>query len=108
MKKLSLLILAITFGCGPQTQKCDQVDPKEAEQLVMDFLIAANESDFEKMKSITTPDYKVYLDGEVFDHDKLVQLIIDFPEPVAYIFEDFDFDVDSDCNSASSPAWCAS
>ncbi|MCX2718639.1 hypothetical protein [Lentiprolixibacter aurantiacus] len=100
MKKLSILILAITLGCGTQTQKCDQVDPKQAEQLVIDFLIAANESDFEKMQRLTTQDYTVYLDGEVYNHDKLVQLIIDFPAPAECLFEEFEFDVDSDCNSA--------
>ena len=106
MKILLILILAITLGCGNQTQKCDQVNHKQAEQLVIDFLIAANKSDFEKMKEITTEDYLVYLDGEVFNHDKLVQLIKDFPEPVDYIFEDFEFDINSDYNSAFLKYYC--
>ncbi len=106
MRRLSILILAFTLGCGTQTQKCDQVDHEQAKQLVTDFLIAANERDFEKMKRITTQDYKVYLDGEVFNHDKLVQLINDFPEPVDYMFEDFEFDIDSDCNSAFLSYYC--
>lgn len=106
MRKLSVLFLAITLGCGTQTQKCDQVNQEQAKQLVIDFLIAANESDFEKMKGITTEDYTVYLDGEVFNHDKLVQLIKDFPEPIEYVFEDFEFDIDSDCNSAFLKYFC--
>ena len=106
MKKLSILIFAMTLGCGTQTQKCDQVNHEDATQWVIDFLIAANESDFEKMKGITTQDYTVYLNGEVFNHDKLVQLIKDFPEPIDYIFEDFEFDIDSDCNSAFLKYYC--
>lgn len=106
MKKITLLFLIILVGCGTQTQKCDQVNPEQAKQLVKDFLIASNESDFEKMKKLTTKDYKVYLDGEVFNHDALVQLIIDFPEPAIYSFEDFDFDIESDCNSAFLNYYC--
>ena len=100
MKNLLFLFLVFTFGCGTQNQKCDKVDPEQVKQVIVDFLYAGNHSDFEELKNITTPDFLMYGDGGEMDFNELVQLIKDWPEPDKYKFDEFDFEIETDCNSA--------
>ena len=100
MKNLLILLLVFTVGCGTQIQKCEKVDSEKVKQEIVDFLKATNESDFEEIENITTQDYLIYLDGEVLNHDEFVGFIKAFPEPIDYKFDDFEFEIETDCNSA--------
>jgi len=100
MKNLLILLLLFTVGCGTQIQKCEKVDPEKAKQVIVDFLNATNVSDFEEIENITTQDYLIYLDGDVLNHDAFVRFIKAFPEPIDYKFDDFEFEIETDCNSA--------
>ena len=100
MKKILILIVLFTVGCGTQNQKCDKVDPEQVKQVIVDFLYAGNYSDFEKLKNITTADFLLYFDGEEMNLNELIQFIKDWPEPDKYKFDEFDFEIETDCNSA--------
>jgi len=100
MKNLLILFLVFTVGCGFQNKKCNKVDPEQVKQIIVDFLYAANHSDFEELKNITTSDFLVYGDGGVMNFNELVQFIKDWPEPDKYNFDEFDFEIETDCNSA--------
>ena len=100
MKNLLILFLVFVVGCGTQNQECDKVNPDQAKQVIANFLNAGNLSDFEELKNITTPDFLVYLDGEEMKFEELVQFIKDWPEPDKYNFDEFDFEIETDCNSA--------
>ena len=100
MKNLLILFLVFVVGCGTQNQECDKVNPDQVKQVIANFLNAGNLSDFEELKNITTPDFLVYLDGEEMKFEELVQFIKDWPEPDKYKFDEFDFEIETDCNSA--------
>ena len=101
MKNLLILFMLFAFGCGNQTEECEKVDPDQVKQLVVDFLTATNDSNkLEALRNFTTQDYLVYLDGDVLNHDDLVDFIKAFPEPIDYQFNNFDFEIEADCNSA--------
>lgn len=96
----NLLFLVFIVGCGTQNQKCDKVDPEQVKQIIVDFLYAGNHSDFEKLEDITTQDFIVYGDGGEMSFNDLVQFIKDWPEPDKYNFDEFNFEIETDCNSA--------
>lgn len=100
MKNLLFLFLVFIVGCGTQNQKCDKVDPDQVKQIIVDFLYAGNYSDFEKLRSITTPNFMVYGEDGEWNFNDLVQFIKDWPEPDKYNFDEFDFEIETDCNSA--------
>jgi hypothetical protein len=100
MKNLLILFLVFTVGCGTQNQKCNKVDPEQVKKVIIDFLYAGNHSDFEVLKNITTSDFVVYGDGGEKNLNELIQFIKDWPEPDNYKFDEFDFEIETDCNSA--------
>lgn len=100
MEKLLILFMVFTVGCGTQNQKCNKVDSEQVKQVIIDFLYAGNHSDFEELKNLTTSDFLVYGDGGEMTFNELVQFIKDWPEPDNYKFDEFDFEIETDCNSA--------
>ena len=100
MKNLFILFLVFTVGCGTQNQNCDKVDSEQAKEVIVEFLYAGNNSDFEVLKNITTSDFLVYGDGGEKNLNELIQFIKDWPEPDKYNFNEFDFEIETDCNSA--------
>jgi hypothetical protein len=100
MKNLVIIFLVFTVGCGNKNQKCDKVDPHQVKQVIVDFLYAGNHSDFEKLRNISTQDFKVYGDDGEWNFNELVQFIKDWPEPDRFNYDEFDFEIETDCNGA--------
>ena len=100
MKNLLIIFLVFIVGCGNNDQEINKVNPEQVKKLMVEFLYAGNHSDFEKLKNLTTSDFRMYGDEGEFNFNELVQFIKDWPEPDKFSFDEFDFEIETDCNSA--------
>ncbi|NNK83776.1 MAG: hypothetical protein HKO92_11685 [Flavobacteriaceae bacterium] len=100
MKNLFILFLVFTVGCGNINQKYDKIEPEQVKQLIVEFLYAGNQSDFAELKRLTTSDFLIYSNDGEMNFNELVEFIQDWPEPDKFNFNEFDFEIETDCNSA--------
>ncbi len=100
LKLLFALLLIGVAGCVSQKQQCDPIDRELVREVMVDFIHAANYSEFDRLRDLTTTDFLMYGDGREMNYDELVQFIKDWPEPDKYNYHEFDFEIESDCNSA--------
>ena len=90
----------LIVSCQTKHELCQPLDAELAKTTVVDFLHAANYSEFEALRELTSDDFRVFgIDGE-WNFDDLVQFIKDFPGPDPYNYAEFKYTVETDCNSA--------
>ena len=96
MKTKILLLLALTgimFGCQ-QNKPTDS--PDVLKKVLIDYFDGMKNKDFDKMKSVTTPDFVIFEDGKVWNNDSLINVIKTFPPfKIDYKFDNFNIHIDN-------------
>ncbi|MBT8394936.1 MAG: hypothetical protein KJN66_08805 [Bacteroidia bacterium] len=100
MKNLLIMVLVFIVGCGNNDQKINKVNPEQVKELMVEFLYAGNHSDFDKLKNLTTEDFLMFGDEGEWNLNDLMQFIKDWPDPDEYSFNEFGFEIETDCNGA--------
>lgn len=90
---LFLLQLTLLTSCQ-ESNRTD--DPEKLKVILLEYFEGIKNSDFEKMKRLTTDDFILYEDGKVFNNDSLFNLIKSFAKFTAqYSFDNFTINVDT-------------
>lgn len=99
MKNTFVIPLLLLAACGNPPKPCEQVADEEARQVLVDYFRAISDNDFDALKNLSTPDYVLFEDGQIWNNDSLIHAIKRMPEAsVAYELKDFSFK--ADCNGS--------
>jgi hypothetical protein len=84
--------LSLASACQQDNRKDD---PELLKKVVVDYFDGISNKDFEKMKAVTTEDFVLYEDGEIWNNDSVFNNIKKhLPFSVRYEFKDFSIYVD--------------
>ena len=85
MKNTFVIPLLLLAACGNPPKPCEQVADEEARQVLVDYFRAISDNDFDALKNLSTPDYVLFEDGQIWNNDSLIHAIKRMPEAsVAY------------------------
>ncbi|HSR59647.1 MAG TPA: nuclear transport factor 2 family protein [Robiginitalea sp.] len=98
-KRLLACMPFLWAACGNPPKPCEKVADEEARQVLVDYFRAISDNDFDALKNLSTPDYVLFEDGQIWNNDSLIQALKKMPEAsVAYELKDFSFK--ADCNGS--------
>lgn len=101
MKKL-ILLLAILPGLIACQQKKQKDDPEHIKAVLIDFFNGIKTKDFQKIKDITTSDFLLFEDGQVYNTDGFITTLKNFPKfSVEYTFDNFKIFIDDSSGNMS-------
>ncbi|WP_437813627.1 nuclear transport factor 2 family protein [Sorangium sp. So ce1078] len=74
--------------------------PEKLRSVIVSYFDCVSRKDFERMKTLTTPDFLIFENGKVIDNDGLIDIIKGSPITKAtYSFDDVRINVDSNSGS---------
>jgi hypothetical protein len=102
MRNLTIIILILLSG-GCSQKECKKADPKEIDQIIVDYFKAISDNEFDKLYKLSTSDFILYENGVIWNNDSLIQAVkkrlsLTPDSKTTYRFENFNTKVD--CNSA--------
>jgi uncharacterized protein (DUF2164 family) len=95
--KSSILFLVIQVGLLTACQQTNQKDdPEKLKSVLMDYFNGIKSRDINKMNAVTTTDFVLFEDGQVFNNDSFVNFLNSFSKFNAdYKFDNFKINVDN-------------
>ena len=95
MKIKSFLLITLTFLVFSCQEKTTKDSPKELKQLITDYYKAIDDKNFNKMKELTTYDFKIYEDGKIWNNDSVIAVIKSWSKfNSKYTVSDFKINID--------------
>ncbi|MEN8125978.1 MAG: nuclear transport factor 2 family protein [Bacteroidota bacterium] len=95
--KSKIFLIMVLFGIVVSCQqKNNTKSPELLKQVLFDFYDGIKNKDFDKIKEVTTPDFTLYVDGEIWSHDSLISVLNSYPPYNAdYSFDNFNIDMEN-------------
>ncbi len=89
-----LLLLALIFGCQEE-KKAD--DPEVLKQVLLEYFKGIKDINLDEMKAVTTSDYLLFENGQVWNNDSIYEFLKSLPPFVAeYKLDNFRINIDSE------------
>ena len=90
---LIMVLLGVVVSCQ---QKNQTKSPELLKQVLFDFYDGLKNKDFDKIKEVTTPDFTLYVDGNIWSHDSIISILNSYPPYKAdYSFDNFNIDMEN-------------
>ena len=94
--KLLLLLAIIAFSFGCQTEK--KLDsPDQLKQVLLDYFDGIKHIDLDELKAVTTSDFVLFENGQVWNNDSIYNFLKAMPPFVAiYTLDHFHINIDTE------------
>ena len=95
--KSKIFLLMVLFGIVVSCQQKNQTkSPELLKQVLFDFYDGIKDTDFDKIKEATTPEFILYVDGKVWSNDSIISTLNTYPPfSVDYSFDNFNIDMEN-------------
>jgi len=91
---LTLLLLGLLFGCQEE-KKLD--NPDQLKQVLLNYFDGIKNIDLDEMKAVTTSDYLLFENGQVWNNDSIYNFLKALPPFVAvYKLDNFRINIDTE------------
>lgn len=90
---LTMAFFGIALSCQQQNQT---KSPELLKQVIFDFYDGVKKKDFDKIKEVTTADFTLYVDGNIWSNDSILSILNSYPPyKVDYSFDNFHIDMEN-------------
>lgn len=91
---LMLLLVSLIFGCQEE-KKPD--DPEMLKQVLLEYFDGIKNIDLDELKAVTTDDFVLFENGQVWNNDSIYNFLKALPPFVAvYKFDNFNINIDTE------------
>lgn len=104
MKNIRILLLFMAGFClmlACEKEEDEPIDsPELLKQVLFDFYDGIEEMDFDKIKEATTSDFMLYMEGQAWTYDSIVNNLLSYPPySVDYSFDNFNIYIENSVGS---------